>query len=376
MAFKEYIYGKTDLTKFSFVEKISYYFVERKKVSLMDKALFYQLFATLINAGVSTVKAINILKERAQNEKFFRVLATIYLDLEAGESFSKSLEKFPEIFSNAEIGIIATGEATGSLEQSLRRLHGQTERKAKVIADLKSALTYPAMIAVVLVISTVVMSTFVIPEINNLYVENGLKVSGLTALLIGFSNVMRNYWLVILALIMAVYTAFRIYVGSINGRINFDSYVLELPFIGDIIRKYNIAEFASTFGVLMESGIPLEKALKIVAKGLSHTLYKNKVYELIGRTVTGEQISKVLSESPDLFPGNVTQILEIGEKSANLGNLSLKIADQYDEELRYGLKNINTVIGPLVIVIVAVFVVLFALAILLPIFNLTQNVGA
>lgn len=373
--FADFVYGVNKTDKLGLFAKLKHFFVERMKISYKEKSLFYQLFGVLIDGGVTTVRSLVILKSRTENERFFRVINTIVADVEQGMSLSMSMEKFPDVFSKMETGIIRTGEAVGALDTALARLAFQADRQSKVRQDLKSALAYPAMIAVVLVIAAVVMVTFVIPELKALYTENDLSLTGLTSALIGISDFVATYWLALVAMLGIAWLAFKIYVSSSDGKLKWDAFLLDLPYFGEVIRKYNIAEFASTLGILVESGLPIQEALRTTNKALQNSLYRLKTFELIGRVQTGDKISQVLAESSWLFPPNVTQMIEIGEQSATLGDLSMKIARQYDEELGYSLKNMNSVIGPVVIIIVAIFVVLFALAILLPIFNLTQNVA-
>jgi len=374
--FEEFIYGVTPVDDLSGMDKLRHWWIERHKIGNKEKALFYQLFSVLINAGVTTLQSLRILKDRAVNERFYRILSTVYYAVERGESLSKSMGEFSDVFTKTELGIIETGEAVGAMDCSLKRLAEQAERQAKVRQDLEAALVYPAIIGIVLVIAAIIMITFVIPELRTLYNENGLEINGLTSLFINSSEFFSTYWIVLAAFVGIAWTIFKIYVGSHDGRLKFDAFILGLPYFGDVVRNFNIAEFTSTLGVLIESGIPIQTALKITSRAITNSLYQFKILELVGRVQSGSKISEVLREVPWLFPDNVTQMIEIGEKSASLGDLSLKISKQYEEELRYKLKNINTIIGPVVIIIVAVFVVLFALAILLPIFNLTQSVGA
>jgi type II secretory pathway component PulF len=373
--FTPFVYGVTDTGTKTLREKLHDFSVERTKVSFKEKSLFYKLFAVLITAGVTTLKSLKIMKNRTKNEKFFRIVSTIYDRVEKGGSLSQAFSEFPEVFSASEVGVISAGEAVGTLDSSFARLSEQMEREASVRQELKAALTYPLIIGVVLVIATIVMITFVIPEMRNLYLDNGLVIEGLTAVLLNGSEFIADNWLTIGASFVIVFLAFRIYFSSDNGAYYFDELLLKTPFISPIVKSYNLSMISRTMGTLVESGLPIQKSLRLIQQAVGNRLYKERLLELLGRVQTGEKISAVLAETPGLFPDTITQVLEIGETSANLGKLSLNIAGQYEEELAYKLKNVNTIIGPIVIVFVAVFVVLFALAILLPIFNLTQGVA-
>lgn len=373
--FAPFVYGETDIRKMNLSDKIHNFFVERKKVTFKEKSLFYQLFSVLINAGVTTLTALKILTSRTENEKFYRILSTVYQRVEKGTSLSQAFSEFPEVFSTAELGVVSSGEAVGMLEGAFKRLSEQMEREASVRQELRSALTYPIIIGLVLVVATIVMVTFVIPEMRNLYIDNNLPIEGLTAVLLGGSDFVATNWLTILLGVMVVYTIFKIYLSSAQGKYYVDELLLRIPFVNSIVQKYNITQITRTLGILVESGLPIQKSLKLIEQAVAHSLYKDTLLELLGRVQTGEKLSQVLAESPSLYPPTVTYMLEIGENSANLGKLSLKVSEQYEEELKFQLKNVNTIIGPLVILFVAVFVIIFALAILLPIFNLTQSVA-
>ena len=374
--FKPFVYGISSVKDLTFSERIKHAFVERMQITGKDKSQFYQLFSVLVGSGITSLNSLQILLDKAENERFYRIILTIKHLIEEGSSLSKALGRFPTVFTEAELGVIQAGETVGSLESSFARLSEQAERAEKVKEQVKAALLYPVIVGVVLTVAIIVMVTFVVPQLESLYAENGIELTGITKLLISGSKILTRYWFVFLGLIAAAILLFQIYIGSDSGRIRWHYNLLKLPYVGELVRKFNTAIFTNSIGVLIESGVPIQVALQLTEKALSNQLYKLKTRELMEQVQLGKPMSQIMATAPFLFSANVSQIMAIGESSANLADLSLRLSNQYDEEIQYQLKNLGTVIGPIVIVIVAGFVVLFALAVLLPIFNLTQSVGA
>jgi len=370
----DFIYGVNETVKGGLLAQLENTLIERQKVKLKEKAFFFHLFAVLINAGITTIQSLKILANKTQNQKFKRIINSIVYDLERGESLSNSMQKYPDAFTEAEVGVIRSGEAIGALDRVLRKLAKQTEDQNNLIVQLKSSLTYPAIVFSVLLIATLIMFGLVIPKLVELFVENNIELPTVTKVLLFFSNLLTDYWgLIAIGIILIIIFA-SAYFSSEEGKFQWDLLKLKLPIAGEILKKIYIVRFMSTLGLLMDAGVPLHKTITIITEVIDNEVYRLKAFELKSRIQQGEKVSQVLSETPFLFPETVSRVVEIGEQSASISEMSEKISKQYLGEVEYTLKNLTSVIGPIVIVIVGAFVAIFALAILSPVFQLSEGI--
>ena len=370
----DFVYGVNETIRPGLVGKLENYLVERQKVTLKEKAFFFHLFSVLLGSGLTTIQSLKILSKKTKNQKFKRILNTVKYDVERGQSLSISMNKFPDTFSTAEVGVVKSGEAIGALDTMLKKLAKQTEDQNNLITQLKGSLTYPAIVFAILLLSTVVMFGFVIPKLVELFVDNNIEIPTLTKALLWISIGVRDYWGVGLILLLILILISSAYIQSEEGKFNWDLYKLKFPIYGPIVRKAYIVRFMSTLGILLDAGVPLHQTFKIITQVIDNEVYKLKAFELMGKVQTGEKISTSLASTPFLFPETVSKIIEIGEQSATLSDMSEKISKQYLGEVEYSLKNLTSVIGPIVIIIVGIFVAVFALAILSPVFQLSEGI--
>lgn len=369
----DFIYGHNEVPSKNLLEKLDNYLIEAQSVSLKEKAFFYHLFAVLMNAGISTNHSLQILANKTENRKFQRILNTISFDVEKGESLSRSMEKFPQTFTHAEIGVIKSGEATGSLDHILKRLSDQTEEQNDLITQLKSALTYPSIIFAILGVAIFIMFGFVIPKLVSLFIENNIELPTVTKVFLVISNIVKGYWFLLISGIIILGIILNSYFQTESGKFNLDLLKLKTGIIGPIYQKVYLNQIFSTLGLLLDAGVPLQETISIVTMVIDNEVYKLKLLELKIQVQAGEKISENLLKSPFLFPETVCKMLEIGERSASLSEMSFKISTQYLGEVRYTLKNLSSIIGPVVIVVVGAFVSVFALAILGPVFKLSEG---
>lgn len=370
----DFIYGVNETIRPGYSGKFENYLVERQKVTLKEKAFFFHLFSVLLGSGLTTIQSLHILSNKTKNQKFKRILNTVKYDVERGESLSKSMNKFPDTFSTAEVGVIKSGEAIGALDTMLTKLAKQTEDQNNLITQLKGSLTYPIIVFAILLLSTIVMFGFVIPKLVELFVENNIDIPTVTKVLLWISIGIRDYWGVAVILGLIATLVATAYIQSEEGKFNWDLFKLKLPLYGSIVRKAYIVRFMSTLGILLDAGVPLHQTFKIITEVIDNDVYKLKAFELMGKVQQGEKISDSLASTPFLFPETVSKIVEIGEQSATLSDMSEKISKQYLSEVEYSLKNLTSVIGPVVIIIVGIFVAVFALAILSPVFQLSEGI--
>lgn len=373
---QEIIYGVYDNSKASWFVKLNDFYIDHYPIPLKEKAYFYHLLAVLIDGGVPVAHGLNILAIRAENEHFQRVLFTLAHMIKNGSTFSAAMGRFPEVFTESEVGVIKSGEAIGQLDKVLLKLSQQLEKANGLRMKLWTASVYPIAVLVILTLVVVGMSLWLLPALMESFVKLNVKIEDLpltTRMMIGLKVVLENYLWAVIAGILLIVVGIKMYLDSDNGRFWWHYYLLKIPVLGGLVRKINILDFVDKFGLLMEAGVAVIPTLKIIASSTKNEIYALHLWRVIGDVETGMGISDSLAKAPLLFPEDVTAMLKIGEKSASVANISQKISRQYDKEISHTIKKLTALFEPIMIVVVGVFVAILALSIMGPIFNLTES---
>ncbi|MBD3157054.1 hypothetical protein GF369_04480, partial [Candidatus Peregrinibacteria bacterium] len=366
-----------DNSKASLFTKINDFLIDHSRVSLKEKAYFFHLMAVMIDAGIPMLQTLGVLANKTENQRFARILNTLEYSTSSGKSLSDSMARFPDVFTDAEIGVIKAGEAAGNLNKMLFRLSEQTEKSHALQIKLLTAATYPVIVLLVLIGIAAAMMVWIVPTLINLLKEGGLSESQFptaTKVLIGISAFISGYWWLVIIGIIVIYSLYKVYRGTEVGQFQSDYFKLKVPIVGTLMRKVLVLRFVSLLGILIEAGLPVLKTLQIIGSSVNSAPYRVKIWEVIKKVQSGEKISANLEDAPFLFPETVTQMLNIAEGSASIGSISQKIADHYDREIDHSLKRLTSLFEPLMILFVGIVVALLALAILMPIFDLTKLV--
>ena len=333
--------------------------------------------AVMIDAGIPVLQTLRILANKTENLHFQRILNTLVYSTSRGASLSDAMARFPDVFTPADLGVIKAGEAVGSLNKMLFRLSEQTEKSHTLQMKLVTAATYPLIVFVVLIGISVAMMIWIVPTLINLLKDGGLSDDQFpvaTRVLIAISHFIEWYWWLVVIGSVIIYSLYKVYRGTEVGRFQSDYFKLRIPIVGTLIRKVLVLRFVSLLGILIEAGLPVLKTLQIIASSIDSAPYRAKIWEVIRKVQAGEKISVNLENSPFLFPETITQMIGVGEDSAAIGSISQKIADHYDREIDNSLKRLTSLFEPLMILFVGLIVALLALAILMPIFDLTKLV--
>ncbi|MBN1494451.1 type II secretion system F family protein [Candidatus Peregrinibacteria bacterium] len=371
------VYGVYDNRNASIFTKINDFFIDHSRISLKEKAYFFHLMAVMIDAGIPVLKTLQILTNKTENVKFQRIINTLAYSASQGVTLSDAMARFPDVFSDADIGVIKAGEAAGNLNKMLLRLSEQTEKSHDLQTKLFTAATYPAFIFATLLVIATAMMIWIVPILTNLLKEGGLPEEEFpvaTKALIGISNFLGGYWWTLILVVVIIYALLHVYKGTTTGKFQLDYLKLRIPVVGELIRKVLVLRFVSLLGILIEAGLPVIKILQIIGGSINNELYRIKTWEIIKEVQAGKKISENLKNSSFLFPETVTQMLNIGETSASLGSISQKIAQHYDKEIDNTLKRLTTLFEPIMMLVVGLVVALLALSILMPIFDLTRLV--
>ena len=345
------------------------------KVKDKDVIIFARQFSTMIDAGLPLLQCLEILYEQQENPSFKKVLKKIKESIEAGETFADALKKFPNIFNELFINMVAAGEAGGILDIILRRLSAYMEKMAKLKKQIKGAMTYPAITLAIAVIVVGIILVFVIPVFSKMFADFGSSLPTPTLLVVGLSNfVIHKIWYIIGTVVIAVFVFKKIY-ASKKGRIIMDDLFLKLPVFGILIKKVAVSKFTRTMGTMMSSGVSILEALEIVAKTAGNKTIEFAMLDVKQGISEGRSMADPLLES-GVFPSMVCSMIAVGESTGALDTMMEKIADFYDDEVDQAVKNLTDMIEPFMMVFLGTVIGGLVIAMYLPIFKMAGVVGS
>ena len=351
------------------------FFDNLQRVKLTELAIFCRQFSTMIDAGVSLVRCLTILQEQTVNKRLQRVLYDVTKEVEAGQTLSKSLAKYPSIFNNLFLGLIRAGEVGGVLEETLQRLSTFLEKDVEMRRKVKSAMTYPTIVVVVALGIVVGLCTFIVPKFVQLFKDMGVKeFPALTLGLMAFSDFLVKKSYLCVAIAAAVYFSGKALYKTKFGLYLFDRLKLKLPVFGKLTHKVALARFSRTLGTLLVSGVPILQALETVAGTVSNVIMSDAIMDARARIREGERIGEPLVKSK-LFPPMVVQMISIGEESGALDSMLAKVADFYEDEVDAALASLAAAIEPILIIFLGVAVLLIILGMFMPMISLIQSLS-
>ena len=349
-----------------------------QKVKLTELSIFCRQFSTMIDAGVSLVRCLDVLSQQQSNARLKRIILDVQKEVESGNTLSKSLAKYPGVFSNLFIGLVRAGEVGGVLEETLQRLSTFLEKDVEMKRKIKSAMTYPTIVIIAAVIIVVGLCTFIVPQFLGLFetmLPHGrADFPALTLGLVAVSDfLLHKSWACVL-IIVAFNAAFKAFVATNFGQHAWDKFKLKVPIFGKLNHKVALARFSRTLGTLLTSGVPILQALETVAGTVSNIVISDAIMEARARIREGDRIGDPLIKSK-LFPPMVVQMISIGEESGSLDAMLGKIADFYEDEVDAALAALAVAIEPVLICFLGVAVLLIILGMFMPMIVLIQSLS-
>ncbi|MEJ5250415.1 MAG: type II secretion system F family protein [Chthonomonadetes bacterium] len=345
------------------------------RVKLSDLAIFCRQFSTMQDAGVSIVRSLDVLAQQTQSPKLRRIIMDIQAEVEAGQTLSKAMSKYPNVFSNLFIGLIRAGEVGGVLEESLQRLAAFLEADVALRRKVKAALTYPTIVVIAALAIVIGLVTFILPKFFDVFRDLGIKdFPVMTQMLMDFSNFLTSRWYVMIAIVVLVVMAFRMFVRTRIGRRLYDRLKLKLPVFGPLNHKIALARFSRTLSTLLSSGVPILQALETVAGTVANEIIAEAVMEARARIREGDRIGPPLEKS-GMFPPMVVHMISIGEESGALDQMLSKVADFYESEVESTLQSLTSAIEPVLIVLLGGMVGFIVISLLLPLITAVQNLA-
>ena len=341
----------------------------RQKVSHIDLLLFSRQMHTLLKSGVPIMRALSSLQDAATNHEMKRVIGEIRESLEGGRELSQALAKHPRVFSPFYLSMVRVGEATGMLEDVFYRLFEHLEFERYMREQVKSALRYPMFVVAAMIAAIVIVNLFVIPAFAKVFAGFGAELPLMTRLLLGFSGFMVEYWPLLLAVVVAAVFAFRAWVGTAAGRLAWDRITLRLPIAGKILHKAALSRFARSFALGQRSGVPVMQALSNAAQTVDNVHVARRIEAMRESVERGESLLRS-AIGAGIFTPVVLQMVAVGEESGAVDDMMEEIGDMYRQEVEYELKTLGQQIEPILIVLLGILVLILALGIFLPMWDL------
>jgi len=342
-------------------------------VKTRDIVVLTRQFATMINAGLPLVQALDILAQQTENKILADVTRQVVYDVESGHTLADALRKHPRAFRALSVNMVAAGEAGGILDTILVRLAQFLEKNDAIVRKVKGAMVYPAVILSVAVIAVSVLLIFVIPTFQNMFASVNLELPLPTRIVIGMSNLLKNYWWALLGALGVIAFGVNQYYKTPPGRLQIDAMLLKLPVLGDVLRKSAVSRFTRTLGTLISSGVSILDGLEITARTAGNMVIHNAVMESRASIAGGETIAQPLAKSK-VFPPMVISMIAVGEQTGGMDEMLSKIADFYDDEVDAAVGTLLSLMEPIMIVVLGVVVGGMVVAMYLPIFDMVNAV--
>jgi type IV pilus assembly protein PilC len=342
-----------------------------RAVKVVDLILFTKQFRSMLNAGVPILRILNVLESQTESKVLKQAITVLIQDIKQGSSLFEAMEKHPNIFSPLYRSMIRAGELSGNVPSVLDRLIYIIEHETKVRSDIKSALTYPKVVVIALSLAFLVLLTFVVPQFVSIFTNAGLTLPWPTKVAMHMYVFLKNYWYIILIAIVALIYGYKMYVKTKQGEFVRDAFLLRIPVLGPLFKKAAMSRFASIFAILQSSGVPVLQSLGILSETIGNAAISRAFDHVRDRVGEGAGISAPL-KSAEYFTPMVIDMIAIGEESGNIDEMLHEITKHYDDEVEYAVKGLADVIGPILIVGLAAVVGFFALAIFMPMWDLTK----
>lgn len=343
------------------------------KVSFGSVVIFTRQLATMIQSGLVLSEALDLLEEQQDNKRFKKVLYSISNNIKGGIDFATSLEKYPDVFPPLYGKLVKAGQASGKLDTVLLELATNLEKEREFKSKVKGAMIYPVMVVSMMVGVMLIMIFFVMPKLLGLYKDSAIDLPLPTKIMMGFADLMLNFWWAILSIIILAVVTFQRYIKTPEGKLNIDRILLKTPVVGKIMEMVVLTNFTRTFGLLVSSGIPILDAIRIVSEVVGNRVYKDSLDLAYKGVERGLNFSSQLLGLP-VFPKIVGQMAKTGEETGKLDEIMLKLSDYFESESDNSLKNITTLIEPIILIILGLGVAFLVISIILPIYQLTTNI--
>lgn len=339
-----------------------------------DLSVFCRQFVSMTKAGVSILDALKMLCEQTENKRLRDAVKVVRVSVEKGETLANSMSEFPKVFPNLMVNMVAAGEASGSLDIALERMSLHFERNSKTRALVKKAMIYPVVVCLVAVAVVIVMLVVVIPSYADMFEDMGTELPGLTIAVMNVSDFIRNFWFILLPLVIGIGAGIAYFSRTDLGKHFFGKVVLTVPIFKNLVVKSASSQMARTLGTLMAAGLPLVEAIEIVGGTMDNIWYKEAMALAKEEVIVGLPLSRPIEEC-GLFPPMVYHMIRIGEESGNTEEMLDKLADYYDEEVEMAVQSLMAAMEPAIIIVLAGIVGVLVGACMAPMLKMYETLG-
>lgn len=336
-----------------------------------DLVMFSRQMYTLTRAGVPLIRGLTQLAESTRNPVLADTIRAVIADLESGRELSGALARHPRVFSPLYVAMTRVGEDSGRLEEAFDRLTRYLESERDTVRQIKQAVRYPAIVVIAIAIAIFILMTYVIPVFAGVFEKFDAELPLMTRILIGVSNFFAAYWWAILLAIGGAWYGLRLWRRTENGALRWDRGKLRLPIIGDILLRGTLARFARAFSMAQRSGVPILQALNVTAAAVDNVWISRHVLGMREGIEHGEALSRT-AQRTGVFTPLVIQMIAVGEESGNLDDMVEEVADFYEREVEYDVRNLGSLVEPILTIGVAILVFILALGVFLPMWDLGQ----
>lgn len=339
--------------------------------SIDEMVLFTRQMYSLTKSGVPLIRGLLGLAETVRNDKLRDALHDIVENLEAGRTLSMGMARHPKIFNSLYVNIVKVGEETGRMEEAFQRLYQYIDLEKETRKQIKSALRYPLIVITAIIIAIAVITIWVIPEFARIFTSFDLELPWATKVILAISGFANAYWPIVLLMVIGATVGFLYWKRTEEGRYIWDRSKLKFPIIGDIIRRGTLARFSRAFAMSYRSGVPLIQTMNLCGRAVENRFLEARIAEMRDGIERGESVSRT-AMTANMFTPLVLQMIRVGEETGALDDMLDEVAGFYEGEVEYDVKNLATLIEPILTVGIGVMVLILALGVFLPMWDLVQ----
>ncbi|KKQ14213.1 MAG: Type II secretion system F domain protein [Candidatus Moranbacteria bacterium GW2011_GWF2_36_839] len=366
-SFKEIIVSEREKAQVNFLNRFI-------RISLTDKLMFARNLSVMIASGLPLSRAIKNISLQTEKKKFAQILMEIYEEIQAGNAFADALAKYPGIFDDLFVNMIRVGEVSGNLEEVLNILALQLEKEHELMSKVKGALTYPAVILVVMIGIGIVMLTYVLPKLMGVFRDMDVVLPASTRFIIALSDIFQKHGILVALFFISIIVFLRFFMMMEAGKKTLGFLLINMPAIKNIVIKVNCSRFARIYSSLLKSGVSSVESLKILSETLTNYYYQNAMKDCVVKIQKGIALSAIVSKYPKIFPVLVCQMIQVGEETGKTETVLLKLAEFYEDEVSQITKNMSSIIEPILMVFIGAAVGFFAISMLQPMYSIMDNI--
>lgn len=344
------------------------------RISTHEKIIFIRNLGAMIDAGLALSRALTIIERQTSNQKLKRIVSEINEKIKKGSSLSESLKNYPEVFSTLVVSMVQSGEESGNLVDSLGVVSDQMEKQYTLNKKIKGAMVYPGVILGAMIIIGIFMLLYIVPTLTKTFSELNIELPASTQFIIGLSDFIKNNAIISILIILVSSLLIYLFGKSAPGKRFFDTLLLHMPMISEMVKEINSARTARTLASLLSAGVPFVRALQIVKDVVQNSFYKEVLIKAEKNIQIGLPMSKVFGENLHLYPIFVSEMIAVGEETGELAPMLLKVASFYESEVEQKTKNLSTIVEPFLMIIVGAIVGFFAISMISPMYSLVDKI--